>query len=180
MKMLKEGLITAALLFMGLTPVHTIMSAHAGSTTPELSPAPGQAVVIVYRDKKLKASGANYKTYLNDVPLAVLTNGTWAGAVVQPGSYDLWIEMYNPTGLISRVVTAFQFDANLVYFVKEDSSSGGLKWAWRANATLVDERTARREISGLQEAKSLALPTEQESSDGNRFIFINRLPSPSK
>jgi hypothetical protein len=164
MKILKDGLLSAVLLLMGLTPVNTAMTVYAGSSAPELSPVPDHAVVILYRDKKLKASAANYKTYLNDVPVALLTNGTWAGAVVQPGSYDLWIEIYNPRGLISRAVTTFRWEANRVYYVKEDSYfiSDGL--TWRANATLMDEQTARQEISGLKKVKNFALPeiTEKE------------------
>jgi hypothetical protein len=155
MKTLKQGLLTAALLPIIITFVHTSMTTYAGSTEPEISSVPDQAVVIFYREKKLKGSAANHKTYLNDAPLALLSNGTWAEALMQPGNYDLWIELYNPQGLISRAFDTFQCEANQVYYLKLGSYfiSDGL--TWRANATLMDELTARREISGLQKVKNL-------------------------
>lgn len=162
MNILKQGLLATALLLISFAPVNNTMTAHAGSSSPELSPVTDQAVVIFYRERKFKGSAVNYKTYLNDVPLAVLSNGTWASAVVQPGSYDLWIEIYNPRGLISRAVIAFRWEANQLYYVKEDSYfiSDGL--TYRASATLIDKEIARQEISGLKKVKNLALPAIPE------------------
>lgn len=180
MKILKEGLLVAALLLISFAPVNTAMTVYAGSTAPELSPVPDQAVVILYREKKLKGSAVNYKTYLNDVPLAVLTNGTWAGVVVQPDSYDLWIEIYNPRGLISRAFTTFRWEANRVYYVNVDSYFISEGLTWRAKATLIDEQTARRAISGLKKAKNMVLPIKKKGGDVNHFIFMSQLPSPTK
>ena len=148
-----------------------------GTDLKGLSPVPAMAVVIVYREKKLKASAAKYKIYLNDVPLAVLTNGTWTGVVVEPGSYDLWIELSNPRHLISRAVSAFQWDGDRVYFVKTDSHfiSNGL--TWRASAELIDEQTALKDIRGLREAESLIIPAGKGKGGNSGFFFIDRLPS---
>ena len=140
---------TAVLLLIMAGFIFTAPDAYAGAT--EFAPVPGKAVVIVYREKKLKASAVDYKSYLNDVPLALISNGTWAKKVVRPGTYDLWIEMYNPRGLISRAVTTFKWDAGRVYFIKEDSYfiSDGL--TWRSTATLTNEQTAKKEIKELKQ-----------------------------
>ena len=167
-----------ALILAVINPVVFMQtSALAGPTESELSAVPGKAVVIAYRDKKLKGSAADYRTYINDVPITLLTNGTWDVVVVEPGTYDLWIEMYNPSGLISRAVNTFQWDAGRVYFVKEDSYfiSDGL--TYRASATLVDEHTAKKEINELQQADNLLVSTEQDRNSPSSFVIINRLPS---
>ncbi len=171
--------LTVALALMGmLLSGGALVPIRADTTPPELAAVRGQAVVVFYRDKKLKAGAAQYKTFLNDVPVALLTNGTWAGVVVPPGSYDLWIEMYNPSGLISRAVTLLEVDANRVHFIKEDSYFISKGLTFRAIATSVDDRTGRGEIQGLQEATYLEEPRMPDHSGASRFITINRLPSP--
>ncbi len=166
-----------ALLLLLAVLVFTLAVPESGAAGLDgLTPPPDKAVVIVYREKKLKASAARYKTYVNDVPVAVLTNGTWSGVVIQPGSYDLWIELFNPRGLVSRAVSTFEWDAGRIYFIKEDSHfiSDGL--TWRADATLIEEEAALKEIEKLEEAESLVAPPGRKGNGMDGFFFIDLLP----
>ena len=75
MKTKKSRLITVWL-FAVLGFIYSTVLVYADSSSVDavsrvMSPIPGKAVVIVYREKKLKMSAADYKNYLNDVPLAL-------------------------------------------------------------------------------------------------------------
>ncbi len=154
-------------------------NSSAAPVEPELSAVPDKALVVLYRDKKLKAAAMNYKTYLNDVPIVLLTNGTWDAVQVEPGTYDLWIELYNPSGLISRALELVRWDAGRVYFLKEDAYfiSDGL--TWRAKATLVDEQAGRKEVGELEQADRSVVLGEEDRSSSSDFVIITRLPTRS-
>ncbi len=113
---------------------------------------PDKAIVILYREDKLAASAIHYRPYLNDVPMTVLVNGTWAYAIVPEGSYDLWLEQYapkgSPKGVRSRAVESYRWQAGQVYAIEVDSvSMPGL--VSRAMGEVVDLTQARKEIKEL-------------------------------
>jgi hypothetical protein len=116
---------------------------------------PGMAIIVLYREDKLAASALVYRPYLNDVPMAVMPNGSWSQAIVAPGHYDLWLEQYAPKGLPrgvrSRAVSHHTWGGDQVYYIKVDSvSMPGL--VSRAIGTLVEPSFARKEIQDLESA----------------------------
>lgn len=125
----------------------------------------GKAIVLLYREDKLAASAIHYRPYLNDVPMAVLTRGTWAYAIVPPGNYDLWLEQYapkgSPKGVRSRAVESYDWQADKVYFIRVDSvSMPGL--VSRAKGEVMNLKKTSEEIGELTSAgKPLLYPTRQ-------------------
>lgn len=125
----------------------------------------GKAIVVLYREDKLAASAIHYRPYLNDVPMAVLTRGTWAYSIVPPGSYDLWLEQYapkgTPKGVRSRAVESYDWQADKVYFIKVDSvSMPGL--VSRALGEVMNPKKASAEVEELTSAgKPLIYPALQ-------------------
>ncbi len=146
--------LTGALLFAPLATMDSSLAA-TNQAAQGLTPEPGKALVVVYRDKKLSASAIDYRPYLNDVAMAVLSNGTWARALVPPGTYDLWLEQYAPKGMPrgvrSRATHTYSWQANEIYFIKVDSiRMPGL--VSRAMGTPVETTTGLHEIEALQQA----------------------------
>ncbi len=116
---------------------------------------PGMAIVVLYREDKLAASAIDYRPYINDVPMAVMPNGTWSQAIVPPGNYDLWLEQYAPKGMPrgvrSRAVANFDWQPDQVYYIKVDSvSMPGL--VSRAQGTGIAAPRAREELDELTAA----------------------------
>jgi hypothetical protein len=148
----------------------------AAPSESELSAVPDKALVVLYRDKKLKAAAVNYKTYVNDVPIVLLTNGTWDAVYVEPGTYDLWIELYSPSGLVSRAIELVRWDAGRVYFLKQDAYFIKDGLTWRAQAALVDEQTGRKEVGELDLADRSVVLVEEDRSSSSDFVIITRLP----
>ena len=153
-----------------------IADSSAAPSASELSAVPDKALVVLYRDKKLKAAAMNYKTYVNDVPIVLLTNGTWDAVQVEPGTYDLWIELYNPSGLISRALEVVRWEAGRVYFLKQDAYFIKDGLTWRAQATLVDEQSGRKEVGDLAQADRSVVLVEEDRTSSSDFVIITRLP----
>ncbi len=142
-------------LMMLLLAIATPTQSAAPKVEQLLAENPGKALVLLYREDKLAASAIHYRPYLNDVPMAVMPNGTWSSAMVPPGNYDLWLEQYapkgHPKGVRSRAVANYDWQSGQVYFLKVDSvSMPGL--VSRAQAEVMQRKRAEADLDELVSA----------------------------
>ena len=114
---------------------------------PDFSLDANNAVLYVYREKRLKAASVSFKNYLNDELVAELENGDYARRLVAPGKYDFWalFGSSNP----SRTFKEVNLKRGRIYFVKNIPIFG---FYWHIEPQLVDEATARKDIAELYEA----------------------------